>query len=230
MRAIFYVFICLFLIGTSCKKDKYHTIVKGKVINAGSKQPIDSVLVVMRDGIASGGGWFALGSSNTSSDKKSYTYTDKNGCFEIELKGEHFAYIGFSKKQYTYKYHQEGTYIGYKPIPDGEFENEVFEMEADAWFNPVIKSREFAYSTDSIFFEILCRTRSASEIANGDKYGEIGFDHHYYGSEPFSYSYQTVGDMYQPYRITLRRHNTKKVIIDSVYIKSFQVYRDTIYY
>lgn len=222
-------FLCVLLLDTSCVKNKeYHAIVRGKVINAGSKAPIDSVLVVLKDGISSGGGWFDLG--NTSSDKKSYTYTDKEGFFELELIGEYSAYLGLSKKGYLYEFNEGGSVIGYKPFSDGLFENEILEMKADAWFNPILKSKEISNNTDTLFFEILSNHRSEYDITHGNPYGITGFDREFYGIGPFTYSYRSIGDTYQPFRMSLKRQGIKTIKIDSVYVKSFCTYEDTIYY
>lgn len=218
------------LLGTSCEKNKeYHTLIKGQVINAGSKASIDSVLVVIRDGIPSGGGWFDLG--NTSSDKKNYTYTDKKGFFEIELIGEHFAYLGLSKNGYLYEFNEGGSIIGYKPFSNGVFENEILEMKANAWFKPILKSKEISNNTDTIFFEILSNHRSEYDIVHGNPYSSTGFGSEFHGIGPFiTYSYGSIGDTYQPFKIELKRKGIKTVMIDSVYIKSFEIYTDTIYY
>jgi hypothetical protein len=221
--------LCGILLGASCDENKeYHTIVRGKVINVGSKAPIDSVLVVIRDGIPSGGGWFDLG--NTSSDKKSYTYTDKNGFFEIELIGEHSAYLGLSKKGYLYEFNEGGSVIGYKYFSNRVFENEILEMKADAWFKPILKSKEISHNTDTLFFEILSNHRSEYDIIHGNPYGITGFHCEFYGIGPFTYSYRSIGDTYLPFRIALKRQSIKTIRIDSVYIKSFDTYADTIYY
>ena len=90
----------LFLFNSCFKQPYYHTIVEGKVINWGSKQPIDSVLVVLSDGISSGGGWVNLGNNGgTSSNKKNSVYTNKLGEFKVELTGEHQAILSLGKKK-----------------------------------------------------------------------------------------------------------------------------------
>lgn len=49
-------------------------------------------------------------------------------------------------------------------------------------------------------------------------------------SDAFYHSYRWVGDTYLPFRLTLKREGVKTVKLDSVFIKSLETYRDTIYY
>lgn len=148
MKGILSILLSWFLIIGACKKENsYHTTVSGKVINLGSNAPIEGVMVVLQDGVVL--------SSNTSSDKKSTVYTDKNGNFRVELEGEHTPYLYPKKDKYSYQYIQGGAVIGLKPFSDGVFQNEVLEMKAEAYFEPWFKSKNDSYLTDTLRIEIL---------------------------------------------------------------------------
>lgn len=215
----------------SCKKDAYHTIVEGKVVNWGSKQPIDSVLVTLKDGVASGGGWVDLGNGGgTSSTKKSTVYTNEKGEFKVELSGENQAVLYLSKKGYTF-HTQEGGIKGYS---DGSFKNEVLEMEANAFFDPIFTSKNKTYDSDTLIIKMLSQSRRENGVIFGDRYGITGFGATFKGIGPFRYSdrypYLSVGDSYQPFSVTLKQQGVTKTGIDSVFIKSLETYKDTVYY
>ncbi|ASB48836.1 hypothetical protein CDL62_06670 [Alkalitalea saponilacus] len=70
--------------GTGCKESTYTTVVEGVVINTGSRQGIDSVLVTLQDGVSGTAGGFNL-EMNTSSGKKNQVYTDANGVDLAEM-------------------------------------------------------------------------------------------------------------------------------------------------
>lgn len=215
-----------------CTKKTYHTIIEGKVINWGSKQPIDSVLVVLKDGVASGGGWVSIGNGGgTSSDKQNATYTNKLGEFKVELIGENQAVLYLSKINYSFTT-PEGGIKGYA---NGLFKNEVLEMKAVAYFNPFFKAKTKTSNSDTLIIEILSHNKSADEIASGKRYGITGFAATFIGSGSFRYSdgtspFLSVGDSYQPFSVTLKQRGVTKTGIDSVFIKSLETYKDTVYY
>ncbi|SKB30332.1 hypothetical protein [Alkalitalea saponilacus] len=76
--------LILLLMGTGCKESTYTTVVEGVVINTGSRQGIDSVLVTLQDGVSGTAGGFNL-EMNTSSGKKNQVYTDANGVDLAEM-------------------------------------------------------------------------------------------------------------------------------------------------
>jgi hypothetical protein len=88
------------LISFSCgKKKSQTTIVSGKVINFGSRAPVEGVLVILQDGVDASNGSVIDG--KTSSDKKNTAYTNSNGEFRVELKGEYQPFLGLKKKVMT---------------------------------------------------------------------------------------------------------------------------------
>ena len=232
MRNIFMtVTLYSLLLGGSCDHpNEYHTFVRGKIINSGSKTPIDSVLVVLKDGTASGDSWLDLNNENPSRKTKNFAYTNKQGNFEIEIYGINSASLGLSKKGYSYEYREKGFVVGFKPYSEGFFENEILEMEADAWFKPIFKSTETSTDTDTVTLEMLIKERSDYDIRHNNPYGSNGFGRVFKGKGPFTYRYTSEGDTYQIFKITLNRNSLIKTKIDSVYIKSFETYIDTIYY
>ena len=197
----------------SCKKDLNYTRIAGKVINIGSKQPIDSVLVILQDGVASD---FFGTPGNTSSDRKNLAYTDKNGYFDVELEGEHRAYIGFKKDKYLYEYDEGGSVIGIKPYPEGTFLNEVFEMEAEAFFNGIFVNKQ-PNENDSLYLNVYTTYYWSSDwllVGTGPfrPFGE-------YEDE----GYLATGDKFSLIKLRFTRNNKWYTKIDSVYIKSLEI-------
>ena len=76
------LFGMLFISACEKKVRTTTTIVSGTVINAGSKQPIDSVKVTLLDGVSTAG---EINSGNTTSGNKNVAYTDKEGKFRVEI-------------------------------------------------------------------------------------------------------------------------------------------------
>lgn len=204
----------------SCrKKNKYHTVVKGKVINHGSKAPIEGVEVILQDGVNDPG---LMEPGGTSSDKKSVSYTDANGAFSVELKGEHLAYIGMRKEGYVFEYSNGGSVVGIKAYPEGIHENQVLEMKAEAFFDGYFQSLT-PLSVDTLIADPL-----SNETLN-----TTGFKKTFYGVGPHKWRntpYLVIGDMFLKIKLDYTRNGQWESRIDSVYIKSLETYTDTIYY
>ena len=107
-------------------------------------------------------------------------------------------------------------------------------MKAKAYFNPIFKAKNGASTTDTLILEILTHNRSLSEIEAGDLYGITGRGKTFTGLGPFRYSdtypYLSVGDTYLPFRLTTKQQGVRKIRLDSVFIKSLETFKDTIFY
>lgn len=217
-RKIFIFGVILF----SCTDNEHTTLVSGIVRNYGSKEPIDSVRVELKDGVGASG--FSVLPAST--DKKNIAYTDSEGRFDLELSGEYTAFISIGKAGYEF------TNIEIKPYSPGEHVNQILEMYAYTLFHPVLVSREPSFPDDQIKFEFI-----SPALYKGYHVYDLtwvnSFSDTFEGIGPhqrersFDYS---IGDTYQPYRISLTREGETRVFLDSVYVKSFETYRDTIYY
>ncbi len=208
---------------SACEKKDRTTIVSGKVINAGSKQPIDSVKVSLLDGVSTAG---EIIPGNTTSGKKNIAYTDKEGKFRVEITGDYEPFLSLSKQDYEAP--QGGLVIGVEWGNDNAYK--VYEMKANAWFNPVVAPRsEFSsgiicpavynqyYGCEC---EYLLKSLPETPMKVFDRKDLLG---------NFGWS-QYGGDTYQLYKIEVNRNGVKQIIIDSVYIKSLETYTDTIYF
>jgi hypothetical protein len=219
----FLIFLSGLLFFFACEKKERTTIVSGKVINAGSKQPIDSVKVSLLDGVSTAG---QIIPGNTTSGKKNITYTDKEGKFRVEITGEYVPFLSLSKKDYEAP--QGGLVIGVKWGEENA--DKLYEMKANAWFNPVVAPKsEFSsgiicpgtynplYGYECGYFVKYLPKSPIKVFDRENLLGHFGW-------------YQYGGDMYQLYKIEVIRNDVKQVLIDSVYIKSLETYNDTIYF
>ncbi len=213
--------ILITLFSSNCAKLTFKTIIEGKVINFGSREPIENVEVGLKDGIVASG----LIDLNTSSDKESITYTDKNGEFYIEINGRDRAFLSMGKENYSFDPDwYDNLAVGVKGYDNGHFKDQVFEMKANAYFKPTLKSKDITYYYDTVIFEI---------VYYSDCYGWScnGWDRIYIGEGPFcSLEFLSIGHTYQPYRITLMRQGKKTVKVDSVFMISLETYDKIIYY
>jgi hypothetical protein len=211
MKTIQVIIIIFFsLLVTSC--DDNTTIVEGYVIHSGTKKPLDSVLVVLQDGIANGGGMFPTGPSNTAGDgSQSVTYTNKNGYFKVTLDGES-PYLWIKKGRFSWYYKQEGALVGVRGFKPGSNYNIELEMDAEAFFNPTFLSKKLVNPHDTLGIDDL-----GYFIYTGQQYVKYG---------PLT----VIGDKYHKFELYINRDGIKESIIDSVYILSFTTYTDTIYY
>ncbi len=192
----------------------------------------------MKDGV--GSDFFGV-SGNTSSDKRNETVTDANGEFTVSLTGEHGPALGVSKEGYDFNPDwNSGVAVGVKLYGrgGGEYQNEVFEMKAQAGFNPIFKSTLPVKPTDSLV--IVFNGLRPDSPANLIKYRlNSGWNKLYVGQQTSrfitttaleEFVVPTTGDTYTEYQIAYTRDGQWYTKIDSVYIKSFETFADTIYY
>jgi len=214
MKTIIQLLICL-LIFSSCKKEEPETTISGIVVNYGTLKPIDSVMVT----VVSGAGNGTFGSTKGSGSEIS-TYTDHLGKFSVSIKGENlFLYL----KKDKYRYDEEifGAYKSYTAGKD--YLNEILKFKAKSFFNPVFIFKSCKI-TDSIYLNIGSSIPNAYQKTIYLNYGEKPF-------QPFGgIGMLVIGDFFNPYWIKYQIDGQWKEKIDSVYVKSFETFTDTIYY
>jgi len=201
--------VWIILLG-SCKKDIYNTVVNGKVIHSGTKLPIEGVTVVIENEV-----------SFTPSHLDS-TITDIDGNFHIELPNENGAWLYLKKKGYTFHYSSLDNVVGYlTSYPNGTTDNVVLEMFSEAIFQPILVG-DAPTSSDSLFFE------------------RLTYDKHHNGRMreytvegpfiPYDNGGLIRGDVYTYYWLKYKSLGNWTEGVDSVYVKSFETFTDTIYY
>jgi hypothetical protein len=217
MKKLIIIILAFLFILPSCGKKKYHTIVQGKCIDAGSKQPVEGVMIVLQDGVDASGPFHVDG--KTSSDKKNIAYTDANGQFTVELKGEHLAALSAKKEGYTtYKEgYSEGEIILYG---DGVYENEVIEMRAEAFFEGYFKNTT-PNDLDTLFVKTFYFNSSTIDRNRVFIKEEIS---------QFVVPYRGVGNSFYKFQLEFKRNDQWNTKLDSVFLKPFETNRDTIYY
>ena len=207
----------------------YHTKISGTIINYGDRKPIAGVKVFIQEGISTSGS--LLDDPNSKGEAYVETYTDSLGRFSLEIESELQPILFRVKEGYSPSTTSMGTAI---LLGNKTYINEVYEMLAEANFDPIIFSKN-ATVNDSVIFENIYnryKKNNDNQIIGND-YLSINALRYYYGIGSFRVyfdEYPTTGDMYQPYRITLKRNGTTKEILDSVYIKAFETFKDTLYY
>lgn len=220
---------------SACQDDEFTTHVSGKVVNRYTQEPIEGAYIYLKDGVGSSG--VIIYDGNTSSDKRSEMYTDANGEFSLTLTGEYGVYLGVGKENYR-EFVADGAGIKGYGRNGGSFENQIIELEAEAGFNPLFVSKVPVEATDSlvIMFNYFKTDESADQIKY---YADVSWNTLYVGQQssrflPSSalddWVAPTTGDTYTPYQIAYTRNGQWETKIDSVYIKSFETYTDTIYY
>jgi len=215
-----FLICCIFW---GCKKEKQFTYIEGIVINTGSKQPIDSVLVSLHDGLGSSvllGGGQTVGSENTVT-----TYTDKNGHFKISILAD-APFLWLSKNGYRFVQVAPSGTLSTDPksyLSGSNNSNQVLTLWANAYFQGIFKGRS-SLPTDSIYFDEASQKVSLDWLRSRN--------HWNFGNGPFGppYPFLEIGDKYFSYWIEYQIHGVWHQKIDSVYIKSFTTYRDTIYF
>ncbi len=224
------------------RDDEFTTHVSGKVVNRFTQEPIPDVYVLLKDGIGASG--VIIIDSETASDKRSETYTDANGAFSLELTGSFYPALGASKVGYEFDPDwTDGVGEGFKSyaLGGGSHENQVLEMETQAGFNPIFESTVPVNPTDSliILFQDTRRDLPANQIK---RRLNSGWNTLYVGQQASRFISAdtpeelnkpvapTTGDTYTPYQIAYTRNGQWETKIDSVYIKSFETFTDTIYY
>ncbi len=217
--------IAVLFLFSSCEKKMHTTIVSGKVINEGSKQPIDSVLVTLLDGVSTAG---EIIPGNTSSGKKNIAYTDKEGNFRVEITGEYDSFLALSKARY------EAPHGGLvTSVSAGVHENMVYAMKSVSEFCGVYKSTLPGLEELRVIFLDQGFIGDTCWTLSGDN--NIGWQFRFYEDRPFSICERNIltniyGDRYLKFRLRILRDSTWETKIDSVYLKGFETYHDTIYY
>jgi hypothetical protein len=217
MKTIVLYTITAFLLVTCSKEKPPVSTISGIVVNYGSLQPIDSVEVSVISG--NGGGQFG---ATAGSGEEVKTYTDKNGQFSITITGEALLLYLYKKK---YRYDDE-IFGAYKSYTAGiNYQNEVLKLQAYARFDGYFQCKtclesDTSYIADFILIHNGQILDHGTELHLGNKVIEHGFQF------PI-----IPGDTYKKYGIHNQINGVwQPLIIDSVYIKSFTTYTDTIYY
>ncbi len=237
-KVVFIVTLPLLLGLSSCGDDEFTTTVSGKVVNFGSREPIEGAHVYLQDGVGASG--VVIYEGNTSSGKRNETLTDANGEFTVSLTGEHIAYLSAGKENYQFIIAQEGAAVGVKSYGrnGGNFENQVIELKAEAGFNPLFVSKVPIQPTDSIvvLFQDFKSNIPANQVkewlSNG--WSELCVGQQNCRLVPTftleEYVAPMIGDTYARYQIAYTRNGQWETKIDSVFVKSLEVYTDIIYY
>ncbi len=209
----------------SCEIKVKTTVVYGMVIDAGSKQPIDSVLVTLLDGVSTSGGIIP---GNTTSGIKNVAYTDKDGKFRVEITGEYSPFIALSKPRYaaphgglinSVKWGVENSMLYEMVAPShfcGKFHNigdTVQELKI-AIIGPYdLNDTSQSMDGDNVEgWQLVYRTnKTIYDICQGNRIYDAG-----------------IGNSFQRYQLRIKRNNSWEKRLDSVYIKGFETYTDTI--
>ena len=217
--------LCLF----ACGDEEFTTTVSGKVINFGSKEPIEGVEVYLKDGI--GSSFFGV-DGNTSSDKRNETVTDENGEFTVTLTGSYEAALSMGKEGYEFDPDwNDGVSVGVRGYGygGGNYENQVFELKAEAYFRGVFENSGASSDQDTLNITLLSYKSLTSVMAL------VADENPFVGKGPFQFygpsdKKRVVGDRYLRFKLEFTRDGVWQTKIDSVYIKSFETFADTIYY
>jgi hypothetical protein len=220
----FIIFMLFLSVLFSCKKENETpiTTIEDKVINTGSKEPIDSVKVIAVDGVSTYDAFFGT-SNNSGSGRYVITYTDINGKFNVSIKGNSPC-IFLVKDGYRFVVFTYGSSENYKSyIAGNKYKNEVLELWADAYFKGVFKGLS-CLITDSVYFDEGNFVESLENLRSRNIW--------WFGNGPFSpyYAWKGIGDKYFSYWMRYQVKGIWQVRLDSVFIKSFTTYTDTIYY
>lgn len=211
-----------------CMRDEeFTTRVSGKVVNRFSQEPIEGAYIYLKDGVGASGG-FTI-DTETSSDKRSEMYTDANGEFSLELTGEYSAYLGVGKEGY-HEFEADGAGIKSYGRNGGNFENQTIELKAEAYFNGTFANSGVFSDNDTLIVTLLSYESLTSIMAL------VSDANPYVGEGPLLFCPHcndgklAEGDRYLRFKLDYTRNERWQTKIDSVYIKSFETYTDTIYY
>ena len=150
MRAIGIILLGWLLVLASCKKDKYTTVVEGRVINVGTKMPIEGVKVVIANEVS-----FSPSHTDTA-------ITDANGNFSIELPDENGAWIHLRKIGWTFHSSSLNNVVGYQTsYPAGTTSGVKLEMYPKAWFDGKFLSTNPS-PNDSMYYKPLTYSGSVN--------------------------------------------------------------------
>ena len=178
----------------------------------------------MQDGVGSGGGWvYTSGSKTVGTGATQQITTGVDGKFNFTFKGE-APVIWAEKEQYNFV-NPNGAEEIYFLTTGKEYNNLLLTMDAYAWFNPILKGHN-SISTDEVW------------IVGGSRLipPQGGGYFRYSGNGPIKFGYSgegllAAGDFFYPYGIKWQEHGVwQSGRVDSVYIKSFTTYSDTIFY
>ena len=210
------VFSIVFLLAfSSCKKEVGNVIVEGRVINVGTQQPIEGVVVVIENEVS-------FSPSHLDS-----TVTDASGNFSIELPDENGAWVYLKKQGYTFHSSSLNNVVGYlTSYPAGTTSGVKLEMYSDARFNPTFQNT-ISLNDDSLYFNALPYSTSINYGGGG----ELLFE----GVGPYKYSKGddgslVRGDLYFRFGLNYTKNGEWFVKVDSVYVGAFETFTDTIYY
>ncbi|MCQ2960350.1 MAG: hypothetical protein MJ198_09230 [Bacteroidales bacterium] len=200
----------------SCQKEDVYSI-KGRVLNGGSGEPIEQVCLILYGNNSSQIPFLSEIKDENYGGNIDTTYSDENGYFELSIKAESgFApYIKATKEGY-FDFKQEGnTMWGY----------------ANCWFLPTFVRNRNASDNDSVRLYVTTKYFTPKNSTISFKKNPI-VEH--IGKSPFSidpleelYCY---GDSYIYYKLECSNNDSCWVMIDSVFLSSFETYTDTIYY
>ena len=190
-------------------------MVEGTVINVGTQLPIEGVKVVIANEVS-----FSPSHTDT-------TVTDANGNFSIELSNENGAWVHLRKIGWTFHSSSLNNVVGYQTsYPAGTTSGVKLEMYPEARFSGKFLSTN-PLVDDSLYFnhltyfgsinyggggEILMRGLGPHDIFDGDNGSLIR------------------GDLFYRFGINYTKNGVWHVKVDSVYVKAFEVFTDTIYY
>ncbi len=210
----------------SCKKDSITSdkkdlkIVSGRVINWGSKSPIDSAVVHFYYEID--------GEDSAVGEIEDSVYSDKNGYYQFPVHTPISSlWIWVTKENYSILEILGAPDWAESIIIKGNELNKniILEMKAKAFFySPFKKISEIQKDEDSLIITILPYDNiegnlyTSSERFNGK------------GSVRFFDGIDVIGDRFLRYKLQYTSANGWKTKIDSVFIPSLQFYTDTIYY
>ena len=233
MKCILEIFIFLSILGfQSCEKNKDSGdfIVEGKIINVGSSERVDSVLVILYGGNPLSNPLMPGFNDNPPSGNNDTAYSERNGEFLLKVENESAAFLGWRKEGY-----KNGKVIWYTD----DFENKreesgnkffepglkhiMIEYEAGCSFNPILQKRGINSENDTLIVSITDYEHSSS-FSNPKSY---------FGKSPFIFDRDRgycVGDEFFHYKLEYTDSGIWKTKIDSVYVESFEIFSDTIYY
>ena len=211
------IVMAIVMVACTKKEEKLpHTVVEGYVIHSGTKQPLDSVRVSIWDGIG----------TNTQNNYDT-TYTNAQGFFHIEVDGNEPVMFLY-KKNFSFEYSLDGAALGIIPLTVGVHKEMKFEMDAPAGFDPILINK-FKNSDDLLkFSDYSIDNYTIKHGIESTVYWEhSGFEtFRPYEKDPSA----AIGDKYHLYMLEVTRNGNISTIVDSVYIKSFTICTDTIYY
>jgi hypothetical protein len=227
------IFICLsVLVFQSCEKNKDNGdfIVEGRVINVGSSEPIDSVLVILYGGNPLSNPLMPGFNDNPPSGNNDTAFSDSNGEFYLKVKDESAAFLGWRKDGY-----KNGNIVWY----DNDFKTKLSES-GNKFFEPGHKEIIINYEAECTFNPIFKKTGINSEndtlivsITDYEHPTSFSNPQSYVGVSPFELDRDRgycVGDEYFYFKLYYTDMGIWKTKIDSVYVESFETYTDTIYY